>query len=535
MKNLKRITSLLLVLVMSLGVFTGCGKDEVTNSGERKLTVGVPQDSTVPDYDTNSFTLWLEEQTGIEIEWVFFAGSSADYKKQLTLMCSSEEELPDVLLGFNGLGHYSVNQFGEDGFLMDLSELIEKHAPNYNKAIKGLDKDLQKYIKEKGTNTVDGKSFFAMPSLELEYADNLQSMVYINQTWLDTLGLQKPTTIAELRTVCEAFLTKDPNGNGQNDEMAMLGDFVPWLLNAYIEYDAENFNVSKDGKVWDPLYTDEWRQGMTVVKEFVEKGYYNELSFTLSTSEKKALNSPSDGVLKVGMFTGQHESMTLATSDALDHYTALGPLADETGKGGYTIVNELEPYWGTCITKDCKNPELAMEFIDIFYSDEAVSRQRHGEKDVDWEYQEGTNVQGTPSYVKSINPAAFFDKSANTTLGNLLYIMTDWNYLIIDEGISEGRIAQSARLQKEQWDVMQNAKARESVANMVYTSEEYDAREMKQGGIVTHIAEWTALFANNEKDITNNAVWDEFTSTLTKLGRGEMMKIAQDAYNRKTK
>lgn len=532
MKNGKRIVSLLLVVLMCLGALVGCsGKS--SKKGDGTLTIGVPQDVTIPDYDTNAFSVWLEEQSGVDIEWVFFASGTADYKQQLALMCSAGEELPDMLVGFHGLGHYMVNQYGEDGYFIDLADLIEKHAPNYKEAVSKLDKETQKYLKEKGTNTVDGKSIYSLPSLEMAYADNMQTLAYINQTWLDTLGLQKPTNITELMAVCDAFITRDPNGNGQKDEMAMLGDFTPWLINAFVEYDSANFSVTPDGKVWDPLMTDEWRQGMKFVRQMVEKGYYNELSFTYSASEKKNLISAIDGTMRVGMFTGHHESMINSATDTMEHYTALGALADETGKGGYTIINEIDAKWSAFITADCKNPEEAMKVLDIFYTDEAVSRQRHGEKDVDWEYKEGTNVQGGKSYVKPINMDVYFDRSQNQTLGNLCYIMTEWNYLIISEDSAEGREAEAARLQGEQWDVMQAAKEREIVGRMVYTTKEYETRELKAGEVSSYINSQQVLFAAGEADINNDSVWNEFKSTLKSLGREELMKIAQDAYSRK--
>jgi len=100
MKNVKRVISLLLVIVMSLGIFTGCkgkDKDKDVDSGEKVLTVGVPQDTTIPDYDKNALSLYLEDVTGIDIRWVFFSSSASNYKQQLTLMCTGKEKLPDVL------------------------------------------------------------------------------------------------------------------------------------------------------------------------------------------------------------------------------------------------------------------------------------------------------------------------------------------------------------------------------------------------------------------------------------------------------
>jgi putative aldouronate transport system substrate-binding protein len=527
---------MLLVFVMLAGVFTGCKKEEQVSTGPRKLTVGIPQDATIADYDSNGLAEYLKEITGIEIEWELFASGSSNYAQQLTLMCSSGEELPDVLIGFNDLGHYSVNQYGEDGYIIDLTDLIEEHAPNYQKALSELPKERQEYIKEKGTNTTDG-AFYAMPFVGLEAIDDIQNLVYINQTWLDTLGLQKPSNVTELYNVLKAFATQDPNGNGKADEIPMLGSLTNWLINAYVEYDAGNFSVT-DGKVWDPVTTDEWRQGVAFVNSLVEEGLYNELSFTASQNEMKSLISPSSGDMRVGMFAKHHEIMTNATTDALNHYTAIGPLADETGLGGYNIVNEPFVKWGAMITENCKNPELAMEFLDAFYLDETVTRQRHGVKDLDWEYVEGTNSYGSASYTKVLNIEASSDGSLNRTLGNLLGILTPWNYLPIDEG-NEGsetnRIAQAARLQREQWEIRNNeGKQREGILDsLVYTAEEYEAREDKAGTVSSYISEQAVLFATGEKDINDDNVWKEFKTNLETLGRDELMEIAQSAYDRK--
>ena len=542
MKNVRRIVCLLLVFVMALGLFAGCGKKQTeSKAGDGKITVGVPQDATIPDYDTNGLSVYLEEVTGLDIEWVYFASGSANYKQQLTLMCTGGEALPDVIVGMDGLGHYVVNQFGEDGYIKDLSQLIaDGKAPNYEKALSGLSKDMQQYVKEKGTNTTDGESFYAMPTVGLECVDDLQSMVYINKAWLSAVGMQAPTNIRELEAVCQAFLTKDPNGNGSQDEMPMLGgaSLRYWVINAFVEYDAGNFNVA-NGKVWDPVTSDEFRQSLKYVNGLVEKGYFNELGFTLSNTEIKNLISPTDGSAgRVGIFAGHHESMTNASTDVLNDYIALAPLADETGKGGYCVVNEVGLTWDGMITKDCADDDEAIKFLDAFYLDECVTRQRHGVKDVDWFEEKGKNAYGTESYARCINSEAFFDGSLNCTLGNLLGIMTHWNYLLVAETAEtsdNNRIVQASRLQTEQWDVRENkGKKREGILDaLIYTTKEYETREEKAGNVSSYVSEQTVLFMKGEKDVSDDKAWNEFKSTLNSLGRGEMMKIAQDAYDRK--
>lgn len=542
MKRVKKIVALLLCMAMMLSTFTGCKNNaEGSKKGDGKITVGVPQDVTIPDYDTNGLSVYLEKLTGLDIEWIFFSSTASNYAQQLSLMCTSGEKLPDVLLGMS-LGHYTVNQYGEDGFFLDLSKLIETDAPNYKKALSKLTKEEQKYIKEKGTNTTDGKSIYALPSYGMEVIDCMQSMMYINKTWLDAVGMDVPKNINELSAVCQAFATRDPNGNGKADEMPMLaqGSVRNWILNAFVEYDAANFNV-KDGKVWDPMFTDELRQGVQYINELVNKGWCHELGFTLSSNEMKNLISPTNGEAgKVGIFSNHHENMTNASTDALNHFVAMGPLEDATGKGGYNVISSPSLDFDGIITSDCADPKEAMMFLDAFYLDETVTYQRHGVKDVDWKYEEGLNSYGTKSYARIINDQAIFDKTLNRTLGNLLGITTHWNYMPIDENAENStntRAIEAARLQREQWDIMKNeGKKREAALDrLVYTTEEYDIREQKASAVSSYISDHLALFMQGEKNPSDDVEWKKFTSTLETLGRPDLMKVAQDAYSRSNK
>jgi len=174
----KKVVSLFLILVMSLGVLVGCGPSK---DSKGKLSVGIPQDATIPNYNKNAFCMYLEEASGVDIEWVYFASSAASAQQQLTLMCTGGEKLPDVLLGFQGMGHYVVNQFGEDGFIVDLTDLIDKYGVNYKKQLENLPEETREVLAEKMVNTNNGE-IYSMPLVTCPAIDGRQSMVYINKT-----------------------------------------------------------------------------------------------------------------------------------------------------------------------------------------------------------------------------------------------------------------------------------------------------------------------------------------------------------------
>lgn len=79
-------------MVMSMSLLVGCGDKESSKSSNGKtLTIGMPKNANVKDYDTNSYTLWLEEQTGYDLEFQYFSSASADYSSHRSTMVASGE------------------------------------------------------------------------------------------------------------------------------------------------------------------------------------------------------------------------------------------------------------------------------------------------------------------------------------------------------------------------------------------------------------------------------------------------------------
>lgn len=529
---------MVLVFVMLCSLFAGCGKKGGSKSGNT-LTVGINQNANVEDFDNNAFTKYLEETVGVDLEFVYYSSSEKEAIQQLALTVSANRELPDVLLGFHKMSHYVVNQYGEDGYFLDLTDLIEKYGKNYKAALEKASKEDREYLEAKAINT-NTKGIYAMPIALCPAIDDMPSLMYINQDWLTKLGLKAPTNVDELYNVLKAFKTKDPNGNGKSDEIPMLGgclgkgnDVLAYMMNAFVYFsDNNNYNVT-DGKVWDPVVSDEFRQGLIYINKLVKEGLVSDLCFTLAaSSEFAALNSPADGVERVGIFCGYPDSYMNAESDSASSYVALGALADATGKGGYTVVNPSPVYWSNYITKDCENPELAMKLIDALYSDESIMRARHGQRDVDWTYNKGVSSYGTEAYVNIVNGDAFFNGNS-TWCKNPAGIMRHDNYIAV-EVKGEGTRAEYSRMQKESWEIMKNAKQPKELAiRLLYTQDEYETRENYKASVEGYYREQVNLFAAGQLDPNSDAAWNQYKTKLYEIGRDKLVKVAQDAYNRK--
>ena len=130
---MKRIVALLLCIIMSISALTGCGKDKDTNAKgdwDGKITIGIPDNALVQDYNTNKFSLWLEETTGYDIEFQVMAATSADRKSQLATMVAGGEELPDIIYNM-GLSDAEIKNYGDDRYFLDLKEYLNDKEKSF--------------------------------------------------------------------------------------------------------------------------------------------------------------------------------------------------------------------------------------------------------------------------------------------------------------------------------------------------------------------------------------------------------------------
>ena len=122
---MKRSIALCLAIVMLLSL-AACGGEGVQKAAEEvklddtveykgempivkpgdepiTLTIGIATNSNVTDYKNNDLTKWLEETTGLNLEFVQFNGTQAENATQIALMTAGLEGLNPGAMGlYNG-------------------------------------------------------------------------------------------------------------------------------------------------------------------------------------------------------------------------------------------------------------------------------------------------------------------------------------------------------------------------------------------------------------------------------------------------
>ena len=226
---MKKFIAILLTLAMVIGL-CACVKPEEggskKGSGDKiTFTIGLPTNAKIMSFEENALTRWLEETTGYELKFQEYPGGT-DVSTQIATQIAARKELPDILYGVT-LDSKSITNYGKDGYFVDLSPYYEDKegasATFWNRLTENLTEDQQDYVVRTITNGDTGK-IYGVPSIETSTIDKRKYQPWINQTWLDKLGLSMPQNTEELYNVLVAFKTQDPNGSGDpEDEIPLFG------------------------------------------------------------------------------------------------------------------------------------------------------------------------------------------------------------------------------------------------------------------------------------------------------------------------
>lgn len=100
----------------------------VKDGEEVTITIGLQQHAQVEDYDTNYLTRYIEEKTGVNLEFVYFSSDIDEALTQLALMVSGNEKLPDILWSFMYMDKSVMYEYGEDGYFLDLTDYFEDYG-----------------------------------------------------------------------------------------------------------------------------------------------------------------------------------------------------------------------------------------------------------------------------------------------------------------------------------------------------------------------------------------------------------------------
>jgi putative aldouronate transport system substrate-binding protein len=265
------------------------------------LRIFFQQEPQVLDFVDNKLTKYVEKQTGVKIEWDLVL--SREKTTKLNLMLATGEGMPDVFMG--GMDTSLLVAYADQGSFVALDDYIE-HSSKWFKDVITEFPELRKLM------TVPGGHIYALPTIADAEPNLVSSRLWMNQVWLDKLGLAIPTTTEEFRTVLRAFKTRDPNGNGKADEIPLMGAYSngwgtqvdTFIMNAFMQYPTDGIGtgsrrfIVRSNKVVPAFTQDGYKDGIKYMNELVREGLLDAATFTQDTAQlKQIFETPNVAIL----------------------------------------------------------------------------------------------------------------------------------------------------------------------------------------------------------------------------------------------
>ncbi|MDF2713156.1 MAG: bacterial extracellular solute-binding protein [Paenibacillus sp.] len=529
-------------VILSASVLGACGTDESAGDGSDKqptdsgktaseayslpfvkdgtgsLTVGVPDNRYAPKSYTQNLPVWseIEKRTGVKVNWDVTA--VAQYNQAMNIRLAAASGLPDILQ----LPGTPVN-YGTDGIIRPLNELIDKYAPNIKKyfadnpAIANLHK------------APDGNIYALSADISGTTATDPMGWL-IRKDWLDKLGLKEPTTLDEWYDVLKAFKEKDPNGNGKPDEIPLSPQYT-WgglalfgnALGLHLAEYSYGYSVDANGKIKNDWLDPKAKELIVWLNKLYAEGLLDP-EFMSKKSDKILADITREVIGSTNHLLNATSKFNSAIGKPDANWIMTLPPANGGNKRFYEKAAPISGYWA--ISKDAKNPELAIKWLDYIYANEEGQRLvAYGIEGVSYKM-----VNGKPEFTDFVlnNPDKLDSISALRSLG--AFPNTPW--IRAEKGALSG---QPEALLKSNPQLLEQAKRIEPylidntpLKYVLPTPEEADLEKRLGADLNTYQEETLLKFIYGKEPID----WDKFVKRMKELRVEELIAIKQKQYDR---
>lgn len=379
---MKRLGYGFLAASLAALVLAGCSDKEekaaVTKDGKPQLTALITKHPLTQDVNKIEWLKEIEDRLGIDIKW---QEVSADWDQKKGALLAGGD-VPDLIIGPNAITDADYVQF--PGLFEDLSDDVDSSLPNVQAMF-----DAKPETKAIATQ-LDGQ-IYGLPKYQ-RFWPGTATRQFINQEWLDNLGLKMPTNWDELYTVLKAFKDEDANGNGdKNDEIPMdfsptgtigFGFFQPTVLLGSFGITLTDASGSgyyvEDGQVKNFLTDERYKELVEFLHKCYAEGLINKEVFTQDYTKYQSLARGDKDTAKVG-YTFGWEVTDRFGNELAPQYASMAPL--QVTAGDDVQVSWDYDYNGLnygvnmiTLSAQSQNKEAALKFINELY-DPKVSMQ----------------------------------------------------------------------------------------------------------------------------------------------------------------
>ncbi len=546
----KRITAIVLTLIMITGLLSGCGEagsggsggDTATGTqaladtgkvdsaienasavkdssgyvytGEAPITQEggtlkiLAQTSNYANVDISKAPIVLKvfEEAGVEADFELLDWDN--YETLITPILNSADTDADIIK----IPDSDPNQvYIKSGLFVPLDEFFD-YMPNYTKW-------LSENPVEKAELTAEDGHIYYVPGLNV--ADDYQPCLMYNRVWMDKAGIKNPPdNLEDFVEMLRYFKDNDMNNNGDTTDeipMSVTKEFLPYMFGPAFGLDlVSGFQADKDGKV-TYAYAD--AENYKAYLEFLN-GLYDEglLEPDFTTIDRDTIIAQMEDDL-VGVAFDFSWAMSMMYSNVLPYYdgtektafVGVPPLSG-THEGFYVGRNSLAGMFG--VNTASKQIELAVKFLDYASAPHCQDYYQWGIEGESYV----TKADGTREYTEKgndndwlqafgINPAFVLPADQSVEATDIL--VADWHAEINRE---------LRQYVKDPWP------------DIYATSKESDTVNLYMQDIQDKANEYSVEFITGEKNLTTD--FDEYIEELDSLNLDEVTEVRQAQYDR---
>lgn len=543
----KRMTALLMVMVLAVSLMlSGCGKEETkSTSTDSKSTTeekskdngdkatdanaedgldsninatGLPivketvtltvagrkRESNVKPWDEAQFFVDAVEATNVEIDWDVTPKNAWNEKKNLMI---ASGDWPDIFYGAFILNDNEVVKLAAEGVLMPIEDLIDNHAPNLKKIIDDYP-GLRELI------TAPDGHIYALPSLNAVQS-TVGSSQFINQEWLDEVGMEVPTTTDEFYEMLKAFKGIADEGAGEvpftfrfenniNGINGMFGSFG-------VSDNGSKLALVDDEIVFTPT-RDEYKDAIKYFHKLFDEGLMDVEAFSQNVPVLKSkVTNKTTGAVSMWsvswLYGAEYEEagwtyMPPLEGPSGDYGFVYNPNASIKGKGSFAI------------TTTCENPIVAIKWADYLANPEVSYTM----------FQGNTVAKGDDGIWRTVETpegvSADEFRHSDAAGAQSFHMLTSDFYENVELGVAD--------LEKLEYDKVAEALGTNPMIPPYFLSPEEAQRTAElSGDIDALVKEKTATWL---LDGGIDEEWDEFQEQLKKMGVDEIMEIHNTRY-----
>lgn len=533
-----------LLLVLLVGFTVGCGSnndgntnadtnannnssataEEVNESGmpivDEKISLNFfagKAPATADDWNDVLVFNEYEDMTNIEVNWEMVPHNSLVEKRNLALASGN---LPDAF-HTAGMPVNDIIKYAEQGTFVALNDLIDDYAPNF-KAL------LEEYPEVEKALTMPDGNIYSLPLMSEAdlLAYRIGPLPWINEEWLDELGMDLPETTDEYYEFLKAVKEEGPS-NGEVDEIPFGGPFIDQLFNylrgAFGVANAgpanKNLDINPDNEAELRFYptTDEYKQLLEYTHKLYDEELIEQNIFSIESDQYHA--NATEG--RYGS-TVWYSPVEIFGAEAGEPLTGIPALEGPEGHKTFTNLSSQVMIPGAFLMTDAnEHPEATMRWIDYFYGEEGLELFFMGVEGETFEVEEDGSLEYMDHILNSEEGLTMEQEQAKylTFPGGGWPSLAKRGYFR-GPAMSDKAAEAAERLEPNIVDPL---------PAFVFTADESNRLSVIGTDIEKYVEEMRDKFISGDEPLSN---WDNYVETVEKMNLDEFMEINNAAYER---